>query len=394
MKEYLTLVIKSISNRKLRVSLTVIGVIIGIAAIVGLLTLSNALQNAIETQLEEFGGNSLTVLSSGFSISENRAGVGLTTRDLETIEKSSVIDHATGYLVEYLVAEYKDTTRIHQIIGVPAKYSYRIGEEFNWELQEGKYFKREGETIILGYNVATDRFNRTIKLGNTITINERKFNVLGILEKQNSPDADNVILMPLATLREINGKTEALSYIDARVVSGLDINDSRRKVERQLSRIRDESSFKILTAADFLKVFNQIFGIVRTTLLSVATISLLVGTIGIANAIYSSVVERTAQIGLMKAIGATRKDIQIIYVLEAAIIGLFGGIVGSIIGTALAYIVEQVSRSSGLDIFSTTINPLYIMIGILIAVIAGVIAGITPARQASLLEPVVAMRKK
>ena len=393
-KEYFHLVSRNIINRKLRVALTVIGIIVAITAIVSLLTLSRGLENAIEQQLEELGGNSLNILSGSFSIEQNNVGDGLTIDDLDAVESVSAIDYATGFLQEFLVVEYKGESKVYPINGIKADEIERALEDYRIVVEQGKAITQEGEGVIIGNNVANDGFNRTINVNNKILIDGESFKVIGIFEKQNNPDVDNSIYISLEDLRELVNEPTAISYIDARVKRGLDINASRDRVKERLEKIRDESTFVILTSQDLLATFNNIFGIVRTTLLSIAAISLIVGTVGIANAIYSSVVERTSQIGVMKALGATRENILHMYILEAAVIGLFGGVIGSILGNALAFLVEQSSRSSGFDLFNVEVEPLYLLIGIGIAVLSGVAAGIMPARQAAQLHPVIAMRKK
>ena len=393
-QEYFAIVIKNIANRKLRVGLTVIGIVVGIAAIVSLLTLSQALQNSLEQQVEEFGGNSLTILSASFDIATSQTGTGLTIDDVEAIESLAVVERATGYVQEFLPVTYRDETKLHALFGVPADKGYLLEQDFNLEFRNGRTFDRHGEGVVLGFNVAEDRFERRIKTGNSVEIGEQKFKVIGLLEKENNPDTDNTVFIPLEDLREITGKREQVSYIDARVVPSVDVEDAKDRVIRRLKRVRDESSFIVWTARDILNTFNQTFSIVQGVLLSIAAISLLVGTIGIANAVYSSVSERINQIGLMKAVGATQKDILSLFVMEASIIGLVGGIVGSILGILAAIGVEYASRNAGLDLFSVSVTPTYIFIGIASAVLSGALAGIAPAKRAAKLHPVTAMRKK
>ena len=192
-------------------------------------------------------------------------------------------------------------------------------------------------------------------------------------------------------VRKIFSKPEDVDAIITQVKSPDDIPTLQEKIEKELESKRDDTNFQVVTATQILEQINQVLGVMQFVLVGIAAISLVVGAIGIMNSMYTSVLERTKDIGIMKAIGARNSDILKIFLIESGLIGLVGGIFGILLGSAMALIIGQLSKNAGFSLI-IKIEPLVLIFGLLFAFVVGIISGILPAYQASRLKPVDALR--
>jgi len=176
------------------------------------------------------------------------------------------------------------------------------------------------------------------------------------------------------------------------IKEGIDINDAEKIIETELLRSFDDEDFDILTPEQILREINTILGAVQTVVSGIAAISLIVGAIGIMNAMFTSVLERTREIGIMKAIGARNSDIAAIFLAEAGIIGTVGGLMGVAIGTVLAFSVGAAAKAFGFPLLSIKVDPVTIIVALLFSFAIGSLAGLVPAMQAANLKPVDALR--
>ncbi|MDO8656675.1 MAG: FtsX-like permease family protein, partial [Nanoarchaeota archaeon] len=242
-----------------------------------------------------------------------------------------------------------------------------------------------------GSRVAKDMFSKELTVGNKITIAKDEFKIVGILEEIGNSQDDNQINIPLESAREIFDEPESVDTIIAQVKSTSDIPLLQEKIEKELERKRGDTNFQVLTAAQILEQINQILGIMQAVLIGIAAISLLVGAIGIMNSMYTSVLERTKDIGIMKAIGARNSDILHIFLIESGMIGLVGGLLGTALGTGLALAIGSFSKQAGF-LLIINIEVMVLAFGLLFAFIIGMVSGVLPAYQASKLKPVDALR--
>jgi putative ABC transport system permease protein len=195
----------------------------------------------------------------------------------------------------------------------------------------------------------------------------------------------------LETAREIFNKTDDVDAIIAQVKSPDDIPILQEEIEKELESKRDDTNFQVVTATQILEQINEILGIIQFVLIGIAAISLVVGGIGIMNSMYTSVFERTKDIGIMKAIGAKNLDIFEIFLIESGLIGLVGGLFGTALGSLVAVIIGEFSKNAGF-LLNITIEPLVLAFGLLFSFVAGIISGVLPAMQAARLKPADALR--
>jgi putative ABC transport system permease protein len=394
-QDYLRISLRSLGQRKLRSALTILAIVIGIAAVVGLVTMSQSLQKSIEKSFEVFGADKLMIIPAsptGHSGQPNMY-TGLNTKDLEAVQRVADLKDVIPYLMKSDIMTYKgESKRIMYLLGLPAEDAKILGEDFGYEAETGSPFSTDGYHIFMGPLIAKDFFKKDISVKNKVQINGRDFVVTAILKPIGDTQDDSQVYMPLNTMRELYDEKEAISMMQATVKPGLNIEEAAKKVEFEMKKNRDEEEFEVYTADQLMAQMSSVLAIVQGILVSIAAISLLVGGIGIANVMYTSVLQRTREIGIMKAVGAQNKTILAIFVIESGIIGLGGGILGVILGILLAELVGAIAASSGWSILHVYIDPLTIMGGLLFSVAVGVISGVMPARQAASLKPIDALR--
>jgi putative ABC transport system permease protein len=275
----------------------------------------------------------------------------------------------------------------------PSEDSDRRFKDYDFTFKEGNAF-REGQkyVAIFGSVAATDLFDKDVHVKNKVTMKEVNFEVVGILESFGNKQDDSAIYIPINTGRELFDRPDEVSMIDVTVKSGRDIDTVAERAKRVLERKRKDENFEILTPTQILKFLSQTLGIVQAILVSIAAISLIVGAVGIMNSMYTSVMERTKDIGVMKSIGARNKDILLLFLVESGMIGFVGGIIGIVLGYLASYGVTIYAAGAGYSILKIKIDILLILGGLVFATLIGMFSGALPSRRASKLHPVDALR--
>ena len=389
--DYFFMAVNSIRHRKLRSWLTVIGIIIGVAAIISLITVSRSLESTIESQFEQFGANRIIISPKGFQ-GPGTSSEGLTIKDVETVEKISGFKYVVPGIFLSTEVKYRKEVGFTLVSGIPAENFEEFFVDSGAKLQEGRFIK-DGDRFeaVVGSRVVKDMFDSTLRLGSKIEIKGQEFKIIGILEEIGNAQDDSQINIPLETAREIFDKPDDVDAIIAQVKSANDIPLLQEKVEKELERKRGDTNFQVVTATQILEQVNEVLGVMQFVLVGIAAISLIVGAIGIMNSMYTSVLERTRDIGIMKAIGARNSDILEIFLIESGLIGIVGGLFGIILGSSMALIIGQLSKGAGF-LLIVQIEPLVLIFGLLFAFIVGIVSGVLPAYQASKLKPVDALR--
>ncbi len=389
--DYFLMAVNSIRHRKLRSWLTVIGIIIGVAAIISLITMSRSLENTLQQQFETFGANRIFISGKGFQ-GPGTLSNGLTMEDVETIEKISGFKYVTPGIFRSAEVKYKEETGFTLINGLPAEKYEDFFIDTGVEMQEGRTIQAgEKYVAVIGSRVAEKMFSKEIGVGNKIQINKVEFKIVGIVEEIGNNQDDNQISIPLEIAREIFHEPDKVDTIIAQVKYTSDIPMLQEKIEKELKRKRGDTNFEVVTASQILEQINQILGVMQIILVGIAAVSLLVGAIGIMNSMYTSVMERTKEIGIMKSIGARNSDVLQIFLIEAGLIGLVGGVLGTALGTGMALVIGPIAKEAG---FPLVIQVEYsvLVLGLVFAFVVGMLSGILPAYQASKLKPVDALR--
>ncbi|MBU0460329.1 MAG: ABC transporter permease [Nanoarchaeota archaeon] len=400
LKDYFKIPLKEIRRRKLRSWLTLLGVFIGISAIISLITLGQGLENAISKQFDALGKDKLFIMPAG-GMWGMGAAEQLNDDDLELISSNSGIKLATGMGYGYSQMEYNDLVHYGFISGISTDPDERalVGEAQTWGVEEGRML-RDGDKykVVLGWShTQDDLFEKRVEVGSKILLHGQEFKVVGFLEKIGSPPDDESAIIPFEAYEDVFDAHDEIGFIIAQTKLGEDPDKVAQEVEKDL---RDdhgvdegEEDFSIQTPQQFAETFNVILNIVQIVLIGIASIALLVGGIGIMNTMYTTVLERTKEIGIMKAIGARNSHILLLVLVESGLYGLGGGLIGIIIGIGFAKLVELAFIVAvGPAFLAIEIDWLLVLGTLLFSFLIGCLSGIAPARRASKLNPVDSLR--
>ncbi len=401
-KDYFFLAIKNLRKRKLRSWLTMLGIFIGIAAVVSLISLGQGLQNYVNEQFQVLGTDKITIMGKAgpiaSPIASELSSKPLTEHDLDLIRNIRGVEEATPLLIKSLSITFRKETKDILVSGIEPE-SYQKTLEGSYKIEKGRDFKStDTKKIIIGYNIANKDFENKIKVGDNILIKEEQFEVIGILEKIGSSD-DSSIIIPLEQLSSFFDESKILSMIVAKVSSNFDVNQVAKNIETEMKKDRNEKknkepeTFNVKTSEQLLESFGSILTAVQAVLIGIAAISLLVGGIGIMNTMYTSVLERRKEIGIMKAIRAKNSDILLIFLFESGLLGLAGGAIGIFLGISLGKLAEFIAYKALDSNIIQASFPWYLILGALsFSFIIGTLSGILPAMQASRLKPIDALR--
>ncbi|WP_347272305.1 ABC transporter permease [Pseudanabaena sp. FACHB-1998] len=395
---------ESLWNNRLRTALTMLGVIIGIAAVIAITSVGQGIQKATETQLQALGTNSINVLTGSARIGGINQGGGsasaLTLEDAQAVAKAPAVKLVSPYLQRTRQVAYGGQNTSTSVIGTDINYS-PIRNTFP---NEGRYFEQADidnakSVIVLGAKVRSDLFGGENALGERVRIQGEQYQVIGVMEPKGSAggfDQDDRVYIPLKNMSARQVGNNALQGIS---VSGFwvqALDESEIEAAQfqltNLLRLRHKiyppqpDDFRIVNQTDIVSAFTNIVGLLTLMVGAIAAISLIVGGIGIANIMLVSVVERTREIGVRKALGATRAAILNQFLTEAILVSGLGGIVGIGLGVAIAY------GSATIFQFPFLISIWAVLAGFGLSMIVGLVAGVIPARSAAKLDPIQALR--
>jgi len=398
-------------HSKLRSWLTIIGIVIGIAAVVSILSISTGAQEQLEDQLGSLGADILTITPGfskamggmGFSGGDGPPGMSedssdedsenLTSRDITVVKSIDNVDVVMGTVSSSGDLTYLSKTATVSVTGVDEKVWSEITTD---ELSSGR-FLTNGDTysIVIGGNLATQTFE-DIPLNSKVTIEGKTFKVVGILESGNG------VYMSIETARDVFDDIGEKEFDSISVkIEDVDLSDETvENIETKLMQSRgilneDEKDFSVSNPSTMQETMQETMSTMSIFLGAIAAISLIVGGIGIANTMFTSVLEKTREIGIMKAIGSKNKDILLIFLINSGLIGLVGGIGGIILGTMGAGLIGSMTSSTGgiSSMFSNTaVTPGLLIFALFFSMGIGMIAGVIPAYRASKLKPVDALR--
>jgi len=403
MKDYISLVLNNLRRRKLRSYLTVLGIVIGITAIVALISLGDALQSAVLGQFSTLSTDKLTIQNSGtgFGPPGSTAVRKLTSHDLKIIEKVQYVQATVPRLIRVAGVEYNGIRKFEYVSDIlnDDKQNKIIYDSLNVKPQSGRLLNANDRGKVILGNDFTDEttFEKKIKVGSRLTIQGKEFEVVGILEKSSSFQVNFVILMNEDDMKKILNIGDEIDLIVAQIDDPSRTEIAAEKIILALRRDRNEKlseeDFSVQTPVQALSTVNTILTLIQIIITSIAAISLLIGGIGVMNTMYTSVLERKREIGTMKAVGARNQDVLWIFLLESALLGVIGGIIGTIIGLALAFGVVMIAKQfiGTLDLKVGFSIPL-ILGAIAFSSVVGIASGVLPAFQASKLKPVDALR--
>jgi putative ABC transport system permease protein len=398
--ETIAVAFQSIRANKLRTALTMLGVIIGVAAVIAMVALGTGAQRAVEERINALGANLLTVFpgqSFRMGVASN-VRVSLTTDDADAIRRDAkLIAAVVPEMQSSLQVKYVNKNINANIVGTTANYA----EVRNYTVTVGRMFSSGDDAsrerfAVLGYDVPEMLGgNAAAMMGQTILIRGIPFEIIGVLSRKGSAGSfqnpDEQILIPLQTARYRIFGSDRLRSMTVQVSEGVPIQQGMVDFERVLRRehkIRPgaDNDFQVRNMQDILATQQQATQVFTALLASIAGVSLLVGGIGIMNIMLVSVTERTREIGVRKALGATRGNILTQFLIEAMVLSFVGGALGILLGSGAAITLSKLAG------WNTYISPTAILVAFVFSAAVGLFFGILPARRAASLDPIVALR--
>jgi putative ABC transport system permease protein len=399
--EIISVALGALRANKLRSLLTMLGIVIGVAAVIAVVALGAGAQSAVKDRISSLGTTLLTVMPGqqrGMGVAFDQT-TKLTMADAKAVEeKTTTLNAVQPEINSRAQVQYQNQNASTSIVGTTANYL----EVRKYTLDAGRMFTRaedEGKQrlVVIGQTVMTNLGIRSPEaiIGEAVRIKGLQFTVIGVLKAkgQTSPfgDPDDQVLIPITTGRFRVFGTDRLRSISVLAQSEEKIPDAMADVQRVLRRqhrlVRAKpDDFQIRSQADFLNTLGETTAVFTYLLSGIAAVSLLVGGIGIMNIMLVSVTERTREIGIRKALGATKLNILLQFLTEAVVLCVLGGIIGAMIGSGGAAAMSAFAQ------WNTQISPSSIIMAFVFSAVVGVLFGVWPARRAASLDPIVALR--
>ena len=396
--DYFNIALRTFKHKPTRSWLTIIGIFIGVAAVVALISLGQGLQDAVNKQFEMMNPNSIYILpGSGLygTLAAISGSEKLTEHELSILKRVNGIEKISGFSNVLAGIEYGDEIKYAFVIGYDPK-EMTLNEINSISLTIGRELKDNDKyRAIIGWDYYTGNvFKKKVSLNDNIKINNRTFTVIGIADKVGNPEDDKQIYIPITTMREMYGDV-GYTTIVAIVKDNYPIDIVAERIKEMIRKDRGlkegEEDFTVQTMTQVKETYGNVLLIVQIMVGGIAAISLIVGGIGIMNTMYTSVLERTREIGIMKTVGAKNIDILMIFLIESGLLGLIGGIIGIILGFLISKGIETITIQSQLP-FSAS-YPWWLFVGsLLFSFIIGCLSGLLPALQAAKMKPAESIR--
>jgi putative ABC transport system permease protein len=402
-KDYFKLAWENITHRKIRSWLTIIGIVIGIAAVVALVSLGQGVKKVVTDEFDKLGVDKI-IIQPTVTFGTGSTTQGLTSNDLKVVKNTNGVIQAAGILFKTGRIEFNNEIIYNYVIGIPLDETKKLFDESaNLEIIKGRDLKNgDKNQALIGYDIYRGRvFDKNVNIGDKLAIEGKSIQVVGVMKQIGNPIDDGAIYIPADTLNDLfnattNGVSEE-SEIIAKVDQSEDPTVVADNIKRTLRRYKNEKegeeTFQVQTTTELLDSFSVILNSLTAIVIGIAAISLFVGGVGIMNTMYTAVLQRTNEIGVMKAIGAKNSHIMNIFLIESGMLGLIGGSIGIIIGIGLSKIIEFIGTQFLGTPLLRAYFPWYLIVGALaFAFIVGTLSGVLPARQASKQSPVESLR--
>lgn len=393
--EYIKLAFGSLRTNKVRSLLTMLGIIIGVASVILLVSIGTGLQHWVTEQFASMGANTIMVMAGDVDISQGPRGAMMSASkfelsDVADLERGSdAIKQVSPMIQGFASFSYQGNTTSTEVWGLWENY-FDIGK---FEAEYGRIItqndvERSRRVIVLGNKPAKDLFGEDANpVGKSLAVNDVQFEIVGVLKSKGGGgamgSADDFAAIPLTTaMRQFDRDRPFMMFVEA--IDSDHVTQAKEDAQRILLKRLKDDEFTVLESTQLLETINQFLGVITTALGGIAGISLLVGGIGIMNIMLVSVTERTREIGLRKAVGARAQDILLQFLIESVILSLFGGFIGIVLG----YL-----GSMGINQFiQTSVTPWSVFLASGFSAMIGIVFGVTPAVRASRLDPIEALR--
>jgi putative ABC transport system permease protein len=406
---YLKMGLNMLIHSKLRSWLTIIGIVIGIGSVVGILSLGDAMEEQVQSRLAEMDLTLITISPGYTKASSNMPGPGggggggtttdveLTDDDIDALQGLDGIEYIAGQISGSEPVIYSGENATMTITGVdPQVWQYMT----TLETQSGRLLEPSDKYVaVIGSGVATETYDQEIGINQVITINGKSVRVVGILTEEGQGDRSIYMPMDAAVNLIDDAEEDVYDTITVKAKSEDLVDGLTEDIEKKLLISRgiiqeDDQDFTVSASKSMAESVTEMTSSMTLFLGAIAAVSLLVGAVGIANTMFTSVLEKTKEIGTMKAIGAKNRDILMIFLFNSAMVGLVGGLLGVILGAFVSTLFPLLGMTmmGGGSSSGLYLAPDLMAFGLILAVVIGVASGVVPAYRASKLKPVDALR--
>lgn len=396
--------ISTIKTQKRRSFLTMLGIMIGIAAVVIVMSAGEGAKGLIVNQIKQRGTDQIAVLAGASDEKGPPAtalGIvitSLTREDAEALLNKNNVKHLANinaYISGNDTLQWRGQQKRVTYTGTTASYE----EIEKITLAKGMFFSDEEErgqehVIVLGATIAEELFGNQEPVGELVKLAKKQFRVVGVIEEMGSSgfeNPDTAVLIPLSVAQKELLGVRHVNFLRARVDNEIYVEQTVQEVRETLKERHGEEDFSVRTIADLLQILNMVTGALTLFLVAIAGVSLFVGGVGIMNIMLIAVKEKTREIGLRKAVGATDRDILQQFLIETLVITFAGAVIGIIIGITFSFLVAMIVQALDFE-YPFVISPLAMALSVVLATIVGLAFGIIPARQAAKLDPIEALR--
>lgn len=385
----------SLLLNKVRSFLTVLGIVIGVAAVIILVSVGSGLRSTINKQFQGLGSNMIMIMPGKFDLSGG--GIAslmaifaskLTDDDVRTVKTFDQVYAVSSGVAVFLPVAYKGKSVVAEVAGTDPNFL----KLYEWPVGKGRFFTDAEvlsgvKVIVLGKTIEDKIFKNEESLGKAVIVGTDRFRVIGVMSEkgavmgQDSMDAHTFI--PVSVAKRLSGKSNP-QYIYFKVKDQQKIDETVTDIKAALLKRHDKNDFSVVNATDLLKSVESILAALTMALGGIAAISLLVGGIGIMNIMLVTVAERTKEIGLRKAVGARPGDILAQFLTEAVVLSGVGGVLGIILGYGGSFLLGKV--------LATEVTPWSVLLSFSVSAVIGIVFGIVPAYKAAKLDPITALR--
>ena len=396
MLDYLEYAVRSMALRKVRAGLTLLGIVIGIAVIVAMVSIGQGMQASIQQQLDKMGADKISILPpGGFTpqLGTPREFTPFSEKELYEIRRLPGVKKAAPHFWKGVTLEYRDEKKKVSVMGDSEEGLELWRTTGFYEIYKGRFYRsRETGVAVIGYRASKKLFDREITVGSEIKINGKKFRVVGILKEYGDKVGDEGVYLPIDVARNLFDTPNEITAIFA-VAENKDIVDVvATRIEDHLEKLRGGKDFEVMTTRELAEELSRMTRIVTFVLGGIASVSILVGGVIVMNTMLMAVLERTREIGVMKATGASNLIVMKIFLVESSLVGFVGGVAGILMGAAISktiHIAGQAYLGAG---FMTLISKELVLGVLVFSVVVGSISGLYPAWRAARLDPVEALR--
>jgi putative ABC transport system permease protein len=393
--------LQNLSHRKLRSFLTIISIMIGITAIFALVSFGLGIQSYVDTLATQSGTDKLFIMSKTMGAPGTDQTFYVSQDDIDFVSKINGVKEISGMYMKPAEIIFKEKKRYNYLVGIDmSKIDFILESAGNIKIINGRQL-RKGDLgkVVLGYNyqIADKIFPKEIKIGDKVFISSQPFDVIGFYDEVGSPSDDAQIYVTKEQFELLYpSDKDKYGYVMIRAEKDIPTKELADRIMEKLRKHKGQEKgkedFYVQSFEDLIKTFTTIITVINSILVLIALISLVVASVNIMNTMYTAVLERTKEIGVMKAVGARNSDILVIFIFESGLLGMLGGIIGVILGYVVATIGGGFAAGAGYALLKP-IFPWTLILGcIMFAFLIGAGSGVLPAIRASKLHPVDSLR--